>query len=258
MSAHRVLLLRHGETHGYFDDVGLTDRGELQARTAGTALASMLPDAARVRLPHAPTARATATAVTLRAALVAALDPGSEVNVGPLEPDERFDSIRFLHGDRARESSAVAADRLRLHPGAPRPDWAVEYDRFDTDYGAGSRLGGPIDRWMTAVGRHFEPPQVVVYRAWAGIVGLAREAEVVASGPAIALVSSHSALLRAFVAAALGHDPGEPANLEQVVVDVDLAAGTAFVAFRDEQVVVELPHRPPPWIAAEYLAPRIG
>ena len=27
-----VLLIRHGDTHGYFDDVGLTERGEAQAR----------------------------------------------------------------------------------------------------------------------------------------------------------------------------------------------------------------------------------
>ena len=38
-----VLLIRHGDTHGYFDDVGLTERGEAQAREKGKELAALLP-----------------------------------------------------------------------------------------------------------------------------------------------------------------------------------------------------------------------
>ena len=51
----RVLLIRHGETHGYFDDVGLTEHGEAQARAKGKELAAVLPAGARVTMPHAPT-----------------------------------------------------------------------------------------------------------------------------------------------------------------------------------------------------------
>lgn len=255
MPSHRVLLLRHGETHGYFDDVGLTEVGEAQARDAGHGLGkelgATLAAGTRIRMPHAPTARATATAATLRAALLEALRelPGERhgLEVGPLEPDGHFDSLQFLHDGVARESSGVAAYRLRLDPAAPRPDWATDYDRFDTDYGAGSRLGGPIDRWMAATTRHFEPPQVVVYRAWAGITALGRDA---APG-SVALVSSHSALLRAFAAAAVGQDLGEPANLEQVVVDVH--GDTATVTHRGHRVDVEVPTEVPPWIDPAYL-----
>lgn len=259
MPVHQVLLLRHGETHGYFDDVGLTELGEGQARDAGRALGkelgATLPAGTRVRLPHAPTARATATAVTLRASLLEALaenrGAGPGLDVGGLEPDAHFDSLQFLHDGAASESSGVAAHRLRLDAGPdaarPRPDWAAAYDRFDSDYGAGSRLGGPIDRWMVATTRHFEPPQVIVYRAWAGITALGRDA---APG-SVALVSSHSALLRAFAAAAIGHDPGEPANLEAVRVEVDGPAAT--VTFREHRVVVEVPTEVPPWIDPAYL-----
>ena len=250
-----MVLLRHGETHGYFDDVGLTELGEAQAHDAGRALGkelgATLPAGTRVRLPHAPTARATATAVTLRAALLDALrespGEGRGLDVGALEPDAHFDSLQFLHDGAARESSGVAAHRLRLDPAEPRPDWAAEYDRFDSDYGAGSRLGGPIDRWMTATTRHFEPPQVMVYRTWAGIAALGREA---APGE-VALVSSHSALLRAFAAAAIGRDPGEPANLEQVRVEVD--GPRASVTFREDRVDVAVPTEVPPWIDPAYL-----
>ncbi|PVZ12010.1 histidine phosphatase family protein [Actinomycetospora cinnamomea] len=237
----RVLLIRHGETHGYFDDVGLTEHGEEQCRAKATELAGDLPTGARVAMVHAPTARATATARTLREVLAARRD---DLDLGDLRPDVRFDSLQFLHGGAARESSGVAAHRLRFSAnGTPAPDWVRAYDQFDTDYGAGSRLGGPIDRWMTLVGLHFEPPQVIAYRAWAGI--RAQDPDM------ITLVASHSALLRGFAAAALGHDPGEPRNLEHVDVVVD--GDHARVAFRGEHVDVEVPTELPPWLDPSYL-----
>lgn len=239
----RVLLIRHGETHGYFDDVGLTEEGEAQARGKGKELAASLPRGARVVMPHAPTARGTATAVTLRASLLAELDEGTRV--GDLYPDARFDSLQFLHEGRARESSGVAADRVRVAAEHDRqPDWVRAFDRFDTDFGAGAKLGGPIDRWMVSASLHFEPPQVIAYRAWGGIRAL--------EPGTIALVSSHSALLRGFAAAAIGHDPGEPANLEHV--EVVLAGDRATVTFRADTVEVDVPRVLPPWLNPDYLA----
>lgn len=236
----RVLLIRHGETHGYFDDVGLTEHGEEQCRAKAAELADDLPDGAAIAMVHAPTARATATARTLRAVLAARRD---DLDLGDLRPDARFDSLQFLHDGAARESSGVAAHRLRFEEnGAGVPDWVRAYDRFDTDYGAGSRLGGPIDRWMDLVSLHFEPPQVIAYRAWAGIRAL---------GDGTTLVSSHSALLRGFAAAALGHDPGEPRNLEHVEVLHD--GRRALVTFRGESAEVDVPAELPPWLDASYL-----
>jgi broad specificity phosphatase PhoE len=237
----RVLLIRHGETHGYFDDVGLTEHGEAQARAKGKELAAALPAGSRVTMPHAPTARGTATAVTLREVLLAEFGPGTDVTVGDLVPDARFDSLRFLHEGQARESSGVAKDRRGLS--GELPDWARAFDRFDTDFGAGSKLGGPIDRWMTSTDLFFEPPQVIAYRAWAGIRAQA--------AGTVALVSSHSALLRAFASAALGHDVGEPRNLEHV--DVEVHGDRAIVTFRDEQAEVDVPAAVPPWLAPAYL-----
>jgi broad specificity phosphatase PhoE len=251
----RVVLLRHGETHGYFDDVGLTDLGESQAREAGRALgkdlAGSMSPGERVRLPHAPTARGTATAVALLAALVESLDdaggPDHGIVVGDLEPDAHFDSLQFLYDGEARESSGVAARRLALDRGRPAPDWALEFDRFDSDHGEASKAGGPIDRWLTSTTRHFEPPQIAVYRLWAGIQALAADPD----RGRVALVSTHSGPMRAFVAAALGHDPGEPMNLEQV--DVRLDGDTATVAFRESLLRVDVPTVIPPWIDPAYL-----
>jgi broad specificity phosphatase PhoE len=260
VGVHRVLLIRHGETHGYYDDVGLTEHGEEQCRAKGDELAALLPRGARVALPHAPTARATATARMLREVLAARRD---DLRLGELRPDGRFDSLQFLHDGAAKESSGVAKHRLRVEADvAELPDWVRAYDRFDTDYGAGSRLGGPIDRWMGLVSLHFEPPQVIAYRAWAGIRALDEDAEVtVSEGRAplsacspqrcVSLVSSHSALLRGFAAAALGHDPGEPRNLEHVEVEHD--GKRAVVTFRGESADVEVPTELPPWLDPSYL-----
>lgn len=242
---NRVLLIRHGETHGYYDDVGLTAHGEEQVRAKGDELAGELPEAARVALVHAPTARATATARMLREVLAARR---VDLDLGDPRADARFDSLQFLHEGAARESSGVAAHRLRHEGnGTAVPDWIRAYDRFDTDYGAGSRLGGPIDRWMDLVSLYFEPPQVIAYRAWAGIRALGRDGR----GDAITLVASHSALLRAFAAAALGHDAGEPRNLEHVeVVHDDVRA---VVTFRGERVEMDVPTQLPPWLDPSYL-----
>lgn len=236
----RVLLIRHGETHGYFDDVGLTELGEEQCRAKGKELAAALAPGSRVTMPHAPTARGTATAVLLREVLLAELG-GRDVEIGELVPDGRFDSLQFLYGGEARESSGVAKHRIGLE--GERPDWARAFDRFDTDFGAGSKLGGPIDRWMVATDLHFEPPQVIAYRAWAGVRAQAPGT--------VALASSHSALLRAFASAALGHDVGEPRNLEHVEVALDGARAT--VTFRGESADVEVPAELPPWLNPAYL-----
>jgi hypothetical protein len=87
---------------------------------------------------------------------------------------------------------------------------------------------------------------VIAYRAWAGLRALGT------TDPAsVTLVASHSALLRGFAAAALGHDPGEPRNLEHVEVVVD--GPRAAVAFRGERVDVEVPTELPPWLNPAYL-----
>src|SRR4051794_5275909 len=113
----RVLLIRHGETHGYFDDVGLTAHGEEQCRGKVVELAGGLPRHERVALVHAPTARATATARRLREGLAVRRD---DLELGEPRADARFDSLQFLHDGAARESSGVAAHRLRFSAnGAP-------------------------------------------------------------------------------------------------------------------------------------------
>lgn len=243
-SEYEVVLLRHGETVGYGGDLGLTALGEQQARDRGRALAAEFKPGTTVRMVHARTARGLATAVVLRAALVEALG-GERVDgteIGPLHPEPWFDNLRYsLHGKGADPSDAVTA-RLALADG-DLPDWAREYDRFDTDHGATAAAGGPIDYWMHHPTLYFEPPHVAAHRVGRGVA----EAGADRAENLLVLVATHSAPMRAFVATALGADPGEPRNLEDVRVRVR-RDGTATVVFREHTVQMQVPPQLPPWI----------
>ncbi|WP_098958310.1 histidine phosphatase family protein [Pseudonocardia sp. N23] len=242
---YEVVLLRHGETLGYDGDHGLTPRGEEQARARGKALAAEIAPGTRVLLPHARTSRATATAVTLRAALVA--EGVDESLLGALYTEPHFDNLRFsLDGEVVDTSVAVGA-RLELGPG-PEPDWVREYDRFDSDYRDVAAAGGPIEFWVHEPTLYFEPPQVAVLRTWLGVAALGpRLAD---AGAELALVCTHSAPMRAFVATTFGEDLGEPENLEPIRLRVE--DGEARVAFRDRSITTRIP-QPPAWIDRGWL-----
>jgi broad specificity phosphatase PhoE len=241
---YEVVLLRHGETHGYDSDHGLTERGEQQATARGAELAAeILPDTV-VRMPHARTARAIATAVTLRAALVAKL--GHEDGIGALYAEPWFDNLRYsLHGEGVDTTADAAPARLAL-PEGELPDWAREYDRFDSDYRAAAAAGHPIEYWLHNPTLYFEPPHVAAHRMWRGIA-TAADGHDPASGPLLVLAATHSAPMRAFVATTLGTDPGEPHNLEDIRVHVG-DGGRATVVFREHTVETVVPEHLPPWI----------
>jgi broad specificity phosphatase PhoE len=241
VTGYEVVLLRHGETVGYDGDLGLTPLGERQARERGAALAKEIAPGTDVRMPHAPTARATATAAALRAALVEGLDEGDGTTVGPLYGEADLTNLRFaLHGDVVDTSVAVTT-RLRL-PDGELPDWAREFDRFDSDYRAVAAQGGPIEYWLRNPTLHFEPPQLAALRLWRAVAAFGTTA---GDRPLLVVATSHSGPMRAIVATAIGRDPGEPHNLEDVRIRVS-ADGAATLSFRDEVVdFTELPTLPP-------------
>ena len=236
-----MVLLRHGETVGYDGDLGLTPLGERQARERGTALAKEIAPGTDVRMPHDRTARATATAEALRAALVEELDEGDGTTVGPLYGEADLTNLRFaLYGDVVDTSVAVTT-RLRL-PEGELPDWAREFDRFDSDYRAVAAQGGPIEYWLRNPTLFFEPPQLAALRLWRAVAAFGAPA---GDRPLLVVATSHSGPMRAIVATAIGHDPGEPHNLEDVRVAVS-ADGAATLSFRDHVVAfAELPTMPP-------------
>jgi broad specificity phosphatase PhoE len=242
VTEYEVVLVRHGETVGYDGDLGLTPLGERQARERGAALAKEVAPGTDVRMPHARTARATATAEVLRSALVEGLGDGEDgTTVGPLYGEPDLTNLRFdLYGDVVDTSVAVTT-RLRL-PEGDLPDWAREFDRFDSDYRAVAAQGGPIDYWLRNPTLFFEPPQLAALRLWRAVATFGALA---GDRPLLVVATSHSGPMRAVVATAIGRDPGEPHNLEDVRIRVS-AEGAATLAFRDEVVpFAELPTMPP-------------
>jgi broad specificity phosphatase PhoE len=238
--AYEVILLRHGETVGYDGDLGLTPVGEQQARDRGTALAAEIKPGTTVRMPHARTARAIATAVTVRASLAESLADG--VDLGPLYPEPWFDNLRYSRRGEGVDPSAAVTERLAL-TGDDLPDWVRELDRFDTDYRAAAAAGNPIEYWLRNPTLYFEPPQLAAHRFWRGIAA-------VADGSAenlLVVVATHSAPMRAFLATTLGLDPGEPHNLEDIRVRVH-GDGSTGVTFRGETTAMTVPEHLPPWI----------
>ncbi len=237
MAEYEVVLLRHGETIGYDGDLGLTPRGEQQARDRGAALAAEIKPGTTVRMPHARTARAIATAVTVRAALV----EGLADDVGPLHPEPWFDNLRYSRRGESIDPSSAVAERLTLT--GDLPDWAREYDRFDSDYRSVAAAGGPIEYWLHNPTLYFEPPHVAAHRFWCGIT--AERDDTVEN--LLVVVATHSAPMRAFLATTLGTDPGEPHNLEDIRVRVSDDGSTA-VTFRGETTAMTVPPHLPPWI----------
>jgi len=243
-----VVLLRHGETVGYDGDLGLTPTGERQARERGVTLAAGIKPGTVVRMPHARTARAIATAVTLREALTGARP---DIEIGPLHAEPWFDNLRHsLHGQGVDTSDAVTA-RLAL-PGGELADWAREYDRFDSDYRAKAAAGGPIAYWLHNPTLYFEPPHVAAHRFWRGIDGAGADRD---GRDLLVVVATHSAPMRAFIATALGSDPGEPRNLKDIRVRVrpHATAASATVTFREHVVEMDVPPHLPPWIDRAWL-----
>ena len=247
-SEYEVVLLRHGETVGYDGDLGLTARGEQQARDRGAALAAEIKPGSTVRMPHARTARAIATAVTLRAALVETLG-GERVDgteIGPLYPEPWFDNLRYsLHG-------AGGGHRpTRWPPGWPgaasRRTGCASTTGSTATTGPSRPPGNPIEYWLHNPTLYFEPPQVAAHRIWRGVAAVGRDGR---SSWWCWWPRTPPRCARSWPPR-WATDPGEPDNLEDVRVRVrpDRSADRHFPRPRD-------PH-PAPGAAAAVDRPRL-
>lgn len=238
-----VHLIRHGETQGYSVNAGLTPMGRWQAHRRGHDLSKGIRTGAATLVVCAPTPRASETAEQLRRGIEQGLmlwarDAPVE---GPRPMDEfRNFTVRTPTGEKDvtaayREYHAVGERYERVALG-DRPLWLVELDRFVKIQRGG---GDPIHYWMTVPLLSFEPATLVVLRFWAGITKLVAD---VPDGGRV-LVATHSGPIRAFATWALGHDAGEPYNVEEVRVKVRRDHAFAQVTYRNRTAEV---HVPPP------------
>jgi broad specificity phosphatase PhoE len=246
-----VRLIRHGQTQGYITDGALTPLGQWQAHRKGQDLARSIKEGMTVKFPHAPTARATETAHGVRSGVLQAL---SRYGIGGVTveepfPHDAFKNFQVWAGGREVDVTAAFQEFAQIHEGyqrfgvGDRPGWITEMNRF---YRVLQAAGDPITVWLTQPLVYFEPPMIVVRRHWQGILDIVAE-----SGPnTMIYMSGHSGPIRAVAAAAVGHDPGEPHNAEDVRIKVYEDLEHAVLTYRGRGLELEIPTlATPSWYA---------
>jgi broad specificity phosphatase PhoE len=247
-----VRLIRHGQTQGYISDSALTPLGRWQAHRKGQDLAKGMADGGVARILYAPTARARETAGALAEGLRQAVARYGISGVTVEEPVavEAFRNFQVWFNGRELDVTAAFQEFANLlegyerHGGGDRPGWMVEMDRFYRTQFAG---GDPITQWLAVPMHYVEPPAAVVRRYWAGIL------EEVSRTPAggRVFVCGHSGPMRALAAAAVGHDPGEPNNVEDVRIRVHDDREHATLTYRGRALELDIPTAvTPSWAAA--------
>jgi broad specificity phosphatase PhoE len=233
-------MVRHGETQGYSTESGLTPLGGWQAHRRGFDLSKGIRDGEQVQIVCADTNRARQTAEHLHRGLLDGLDLWRrDAKVTEPRPMAEFRNFQVATPDGLRDVTSAfrmyhaLMERYERAALGDRPMWLVEVDRFWNVQQGGA---DPIHHWMTIPMLHFEPPASCVRRFWSGFQRLVDEAP----GARI-LCATHSGPIRAFAAWAVGYDPGEPYNTEEVLVKLKEGGGEALVAYRNRVQEVQVP-----------------
>jgi broad specificity phosphatase PhoE len=209
-------LLRHGETAGYEGDLGLSERGEAQARDAAVALAGEAHGA--VRVLHAPSVRARLTAEALADQLRTTS-----------RPERGFANFTVAAGGDVREQAEVFGELAgERRPLEELPGWLADLARFRHIHVSG---GDPIAFWLQTPLLGFEPPAVAVRRYWRAIMAHADDT--------LTVVAAHSGPMRALVAHAFHEDLGEPENLEAIAIHLE--GDRARVGYRGRTADIAVP-----------------
>lgn len=239
-----VRLIRHGETQGYGTNAGLTQLGKWQAHRKGQNLARGLKDGSKVIMISADTARARESAVGVQEGLVQAIARYNIENVDIVEPTP-MDNFRNLQvwcdGEEKDPTSAfikynTVLEEYERNKSGDRPGWLDEIDRFWKVQAGG---GDPIMYWLNQPLQFFEPPAIVVRRFWRGIVKLINENT--DNLNLRVFICTHSGPIRALATSAVGHDPGEPHNLEDVRIRVFPDKEHAILTYRGRGTEIEVP-----------------
>lgn len=235
-----IHIIRHGETQGYSTESGLTPMGGWQAHRRGFDLSKGVKEGERVRIVCADTSRARQTAEHIHRGMLDGLEQWDRrAEVTPPEPIPELANFRVATPSGLRDVTAAfreyhaVMERYERVALGDRPLWLVEIDRFWRTQQGGA---DPIHHWLTIPMLHFEPPVACVRRFWAAFSRLVEE-----SPGAHIVAATHSGPIRAFAMWAAGYDPGEPYNVEEVVVQVKAGAKEALVAYRNRVQEVHFP-----------------
>jgi len=239
-----VRLIRHGQTQGYGTNAGLTQLGKWQSHRKGQSLARGLKDDSIVILINADTARAKETVVGLQEGIVQGIARYKIENVS-IENPVPMNNFRNLQvwcdGEEKDPTSAFVKydtilEEYERNRSGVRPGWLDEIDRFWKVQAAG---GDPITYWLNQPLQYFEPPAIVVRRFWRGIIKVIENNQF--SGALRIFVCTHSGAIRAVATSAVGHDPGEPHNLEDVRIRVFPDLKRAILTYRGRGTEIEIP-----------------
>jgi len=238
-------LVRHGETQGYSTESGLTPLGSWQAHRRGFDLSKGLRDGEHVRIVCADTNRARQTAEHIHRGMLDGLQMWNrDAKVDGPDPMPEFRNFQVATPDGLRDVTSAfrmyqeTIERYERVALGDRPTWLVEMDRFWRVQAGGA---DPIHHWVTIPMLHFEPPQSCVRRFWAGFQRVAAE-----SPGARVVCATHSGPIRVFAIWAVGYDPGEPYNTEEVLVRLKEGGREAFVSYRNRVQEVQVPALPSP------------
>lgn len=235
-----IRIIRHGITQGYSTDAGLTPMGSWQAHQRGHALAKTLRAWPKMRIICADTNRARQTAEQIHRGLLDGLEQfGRDADVDPPQAIPELRNFQVWTPDGPRDITAsfrqyqAQMERLERTAVGDRPRWLVEIDRFYR-----TQLGGqdPIQTWLTIPMMYFESPQACVRRFWKGFLRIMEE-----SPNSRIIAATHSGPIRAFATWAHGYDPGEPHNVEEVIVRIRKNGKTALVGYRNRVTEVNIP-----------------
>ena len=239
-----VRLIRHGQTQGYGTNAGLTQLGKWQSHRKGQNLARGLKDGSKVVLINADTARARETATGLQEGLMQGIARYKIENIEIIDPFsmENFRNLQvWCDGEEKDPTSAfvkydTVLEEYERKKSGDRPGWLDEIDRFWKVQAGG---GDPIAYWLNQPLQYFEPPAIVVRRFWRGIVKTIKSNQ--DNDNLRVFVCTHSGAIRAVATSAVGHDPGEPHNLEDVRIRVFSDMKNAIITYRGRGTEIEIP-----------------
>lgn len=228
MSAPLVVrLVRHAETASYDYDAGLTRRGRAQVRERAAHIAATLAGDAQVDIVYAPTQRAHQTADVLHEVLQRRIGQG-RLRIGSCTEDRRFRNLQ------------VTVDGVELEPTDARKhiphggSWAREAEAFWS-------TPDPMGYWMSTPMLSHESPQSVVQRFLGAIAECTKQHRTETTH---LIVATHSGCMRALVAWAACADFGEPDNVEEVQVQLDLDNSYCHVVYREHSWTIAMPDNP--------------
>ena len=239
-----VRLIRHGQTQGYGTNAGLTQLGKWQSHRKGQNLARGLKDGSKVVLINADTARARETATGVQEGLMQGIARYKIENIEIIDPFsmENFRNFQvWCDGEEKDPTSAfvkydTVLEEYERKKSGDRPGWLDEIDRFWKVQAGG---GDPIAYWLNQPLQYFEPPAIVVRRFWRGIVKTIKSNQ--DNENLRVFVCTHSGGIRAVATSAVGHDPGEPHNLEDVRIRVFSDMKNAIITYRGRGTEIEIP-----------------